>query len=180
MSNLTFLKDNRILAAPLPASLNTQGYLRHFVRVTCAKAALPLSTTDQIFRVYGGPVLVRLLVGVVTTIIASDPTLKVSSKALSDASVAVGTAVDIASTVDVSSSSAVGDMVFVEGDGTAAVLSRAGAAFVNATGDWICPQGEIYLTDTASPAGAITWDIYYQPLAENAYVQAVTAVTAAI
>lgn len=174
------LKSSRVAAPPVSGAVNNQALLAQFIRVTCVKAALPLSTTDQIYRVFGGPVLIKLLVGTVTTIIASNPTMKVSSKALSDAAVALGTAVDIASTVDVSSSSAVGDFINVPGDGTALVLARAGAVFVNALGQWICPQGEIYVTDTASPAGAITWDLYYQPLTEGAYVQAVTAVTAAI
>ena len=185
---MTLLKDTRSIIRPVTAAQNYQGYLSQFVRVTCVKAALPQNTTDQIFRVYGGAdaiagsaaIRVRALIGTVTTIIQStDPVMKVSAKALSTAAAAVGTATDIASTVTLASRE-VGGMIFVEGDGTAMVLSNAGCAFANAVGMWLCPQGEIYLTTTASKTGAITWDLYYQPLFENAYAAAVTATTAAI
>lgn len=135
--------------------------------------ALPASTTGQLFRVKGGKVRVLALVGTVTTAIQnSDPVLKVSSKALDASSAAVGTAVDIASTVDISSLE-VGGMVFVEGDGTALVKSNAGCAFIGAvTGNWIAPQGEIYLTTGATKTGAIKWDLWYQPMDAGAFVEA--------
>jgi hypothetical protein len=72
-------------------------------------------------------------------------------------------------------------MLFVEGDGTAMVKSTAGAAFIGAnSGQWIAPQGEIYITTSATNTGAIKWDIFYQPLDAGAYVEAVDTATAAI
>jgi hypothetical protein len=150
------------------------------LQVSRGAQSLPQTTTDLLYRVYGGRVLVRQLVGEVTTIIQnSDPVVKVSSKKLSDASAAVGTAVDIASTVDITSLE-VGGTVFVEGDGTALVKANAGSVLIGTnSGNWICPQGEIYLTTGASKSGAIKWDLWYQPLDPGAYVVA-NGVTTAI
>jgi hypothetical protein len=72
-------------------------------------------------------------------------------------------------------------MYFVEGDGTAGVLSNAGAAYVGPnSGQFIVPQGEIYLTTSATNTGAMKWDLWYQPLDEGAYVAPVNSATAAI
>ena len=145
--------------------------LEQWIKTTQPAIALPASTTGQLFRVFGGKVLVRALVGTVTTIIqSSDPVLKISSKQLDNAAAAVGTAIDIASTVDLSSLE-VGGTVFVEGDGTALVKANAGCVLGGTNdGTWIAPQGEIYLTTGATKTGAIRWDIWYQPLDEGAYV----------
>lgn len=136
--------------------------------------ALPASTTGQLFRVRGGKVLVRALIGTVTTtaIQGTDPVMKFSSKQLDAASAAVGTAVDIASTVDISSLE-VGGTVFVEGDGTAMVKANAGATFIGTnSGLWIAPQGEIYITTGATKTGGMIFDIWYQPIDPGSYVEA--------
>jgi hypothetical protein len=134
---------------------------------------LPQSTSDILFRVNGGKVRITSLIGTVTTAIAAtDPVAKISSKALGPGPAAVGTAVDVAATVDLSSLE-VGGMIFVKGDGTAMVKSTAGAAFIGpATGHWIAPQGEIYMTTTASKTGALRWDLTYEQIDEAAFVVA--------
>lgn len=151
------------------------------IHVACPSRTIPATTTDQIFRVKGGRVLVRRLVGEVTTAIQNQvDNMKVSSKALSAASVAIGTAVDVASNVDVANRE-LGGLYFVEGDGTAGVLSNAGAAFIGPnSGEWIAPQGEIYVTTSATNTGAMKWDIWYLPLDPGAYVEAVSTATVAI
>lgn len=138
-----------------------------------AGIALPATTTGQLFRVRGGRVLVKALIGTVMTATGATATnLKVSSKRLDDANVAVGTAVDVASNVSVASLEA-GAMAFVEGDGTAVVTSTAGAAFIGPnSGHWIAPQGEIYVTTSATNTGTMKWDIFYQPLDPGAIVEA--------
>lgn len=153
-----------------------------YTHVVTAARVLPAGTTDQIFRVKGGRVLVKALVGEVTT--AADATvtnLKVTSKKLNAAgTAAVGTAVDVASNVAVTSLE-LGGLVFVEGDGTALVKSNAGAAFVGAnSGNWIAPNGEIYITTDATNAGAFKWDLFYMPLDEGAYVESVGTAAVAI
>lgn len=162
--------QNRTYGTSTPISI-----LDQFVLVSQPTVALPATTTGQIFRVTGGRVLVRALVGEVTTATgATVTTCKVSSKKLSNANVAVGTAVDVASAVSVASLE-VGSLFFVEGDGTAAVTSTAGAAFIGTnSGLWIAPQGEIYLTTSATNTGSMKWDLWYQPLDAGAVVVAAT------
>lgn len=143
------------------------------ISVDRAAATIPATTTDIIFRVFGGRVLVKKLIGEVTTVIQTQAdNMKVSSKKLDNAGVAVGTAVDIAANVDITGKE-VGSFYFVEGDGTAGVLSLAGGALVGAnSGNWIAPQGEIYLTTSATNTGAMKWHIEYQPIDDGAYVTA--------
>lgn len=135
--------------------------------------ALPASTTGQLFRVKGGRVVVKALLGEVTTVIQTQAdNLKVSVKKLDAASAAVGTAVDVASNLDVTAIE-VGGFLFVEGDGTALVKSTAGGALIGPnSGMWIAAQGEIYLTTSATNTGAVKWDIWYQPLDAGAFVEA--------
>lgn len=155
--------------------------LDQYIQVSCPTRTIPATTTDQIFRVKGGRVLVKALLGTVTTIIqVQADNMKVSSKALDATSTAIGTAVDVAANVDVTGRE-VGGMYFVEGDGTAGVLSNAGAAFIGPnSGNWIAPQGEIYVTTSATNTGAMKWDIWYLPLDPGAYVEAVPTATVAI
>jgi hypothetical protein len=164
------------------ASVGGQAVVEQLVQVSRPSLALPQSTTEQLFRVRGGRVKVKALLGQVATtaIQSTDPVMKVSSKALDTASAAVGTAVDVASTVDTSSLE-IGGTVFVEGDGTALVKANAGATFIGTnSGEWIAPQGEIYLTTGASKTGQMKWDIWYEPLDAGSYVEAVGVATAAI
>ncbi len=109
--------------------------------------------------------MIKLLLGEVTTVIAgTDPILKVTSVPTT------GTAIDIASTVDISSLE-VGGLLVVEGDGTAIVKSNAGAAYLAAgVGLWVCPIGTIRIETGASKTGATKWDVWYQPLDEGAFV----------
>ena len=160
-----------------------QATLEQRTHVKRAAKVLPQTTTEILFKVIGGRVLVHNLVGEVTTVLTStDPIAKISSKKLNAAlDTAVGTAVDVASTVSLASLE-VGGFAYVEGDGTALVKSTAGAAFIGAnSGNWIAPNGEIYLTTGASnTTGAMKWDLWYQPLDEGAYVVAVDTATAAV
>lgn len=134
---------------------------------------LPATTTGRLFRVKGGKVLVRALIGTVTTIIqAQADNLKVSAQKLTNGSVASGTAVDVAANVDVTGLEA-GGHIYVEGDATAAVLSNAGAVLVGTnSGLWIAEQGQIYLTTSATNTGKVLWDLWYQPLDPGAFVEA--------
>lgn len=149
-----------------------QAYVNQYIHVNRPTALLPATSTDILFRVFGGRVLVHLFLGKVTVALDStDPVLKVSSKALSAASVAVGTAVDVASTATLASLE-VGGNVVVLGSGAAILKSNAGA-IVSTLGrvEWIAPQGEIYITTGGTNlTGFMQWDIWYQPLDEGAYV----------
>lgn len=155
--------------------------LSQWIRVKTPTRTIPATTTDQIFRVRGGRVLVRAILGTVTTVIQAQlDNMKVSSKKLDAASAAVGTAKDLSANVDITGLE-VGGTYFVEGDGTAGVLATAGGTFMGAnTGMCIVPQGEIYLTTSATNTGAMEWEMWYQPLDPGAYVDPVLTATAAI
>ena len=160
---------------------NGQSVINQFIHVARPTLALPQSTTEILFRVYGGRIHVKLLIGEVTTVIqSSDPVAKITSGRLDDASALVGTVYDIASTLNMSSDE-VGTIYTVEGDGTAIVSPQlAGAGYFGAVAGFVQPQGEIYLTTGASKTGAIKWDLWYQPLDEGAYAVAIPTATAAI
>jgi len=158
-----------------------QAYIYQTIHVKRAAKALPQTTTQQLFRVYGGRVMVHLLLGEVTTVIeGTDPVLKVSAERLDDAGALVGTVYDIASTLDISSDE-VGSIYTVEGDGTAIVSPQlAAAGYGTGRGPWVMPQGAIYITTGASKTGAIKWDLWYQPLDEGAFASAVDVATAKV
>lgn len=178
---MALLIKNVPQSTPASSSRGGRAVLDQFIHVNTAARTLPAGTTDQIFRVKGGRVLVKLLLGEVTTICSGTATnLKVSSKKLDAASAAVGTAVDVATNVAVTSKE-VGASYVAEGDGTAGVVTNAGASLpASGVGMWIAPQGEIYLTTDATNTGAFKWDIWYLPLDEGAYVESVVAATVAI
>lgn len=133
--------------------------------VAKAAAALPQTATGHLFVITGGRVMVTLLFGEVTTIIQStDPVIKVTGTPTT------GTAVDIASTVDISSLEAGGKLI-VEGDGTAIVKGNAGAAFfANGAHEFIACTGYIDLVAGASKTGAVKWDLFYFPIDDGALV----------
>ena len=134
-------------------------------RAEKAAATLPATTTQTIFTVAGGRVLVTLLVGEVTTIIqAQANNLKVTGAPT------VGTAVDLASNLDVNAKEA-GTLLLVEGDGTALVGANAGAA-LNGVGGCaiVVPVGVIRIETSATSTGATKWQIRYFPLDDGAVV----------
>jgi hypothetical protein len=151
-----------------------QPIVAQWINVSRTAATVPQSTTDILFRVYGGRVLIHKLLGEVTTVISgTDPQLSVLSKKLDGTPAAVGTAVTVASAATIASLE-VGGFVTVEGDGTALLKANAGALAMAGTWQtWVAPQGEIYLNAAASSVtGAMKWDLWYQPLDPGAYVAA--------
>lgn len=162
-------------------SVTGDAVLNQWIHVARAAKALPQTTTEQLFRVKGGRVLVHLLIGEVTTVIeGTDPVAKITAGRLNAAGdTLIGTVYDIASTLNMSSDE-VGTIYTVEGDGTAIISPQLAGAGYGAPQPWIMPNGEIYLTTGASKTGAIKWDIWYQPLDAGAYVVAVDVATAAV
>jgi hypothetical protein len=161
------------------ASTSQPVILDQWIKVSQPAVALPATTTGQLFRVRQGRVLVRGLLGEVTTIIQTQAcNTKISSKKLDNAGVAVGTAVDVASNLDITAIE-VGGFLWVEGDGTALVKATAGASLIGSnSGQWIAPQGEIYVTTAATNTGAVKWDIWYMPIDPGAFIEAATLTTA--
>lgn len=175
---MAFIVKNRNQAGVSSASRQGFSTVDQWIQVTQATnagagIALPATTTGQLFRVKGGRVVVKCLLGQVTTVIQTQANnMKVSSKALDAASTAIGSAVDIAANVDVTGLQ-VGGFYFVEGDGTAGVLANAGGSLIGTnSGYWIAPQGEIYITTSATNTGAMKWDVWYQPLDPGSFIEA--------
>lgn len=126
-----------------------------------------VSPGEALFTITGGRVLVtRLFAEVTDTFEGTDPVLSVTSAPTT------GTAVVLASTVD-SSSAEIGGFLSVEGDGSAIVLSVAGA--VLSTGvpcNCVVPIGNIGLISGASKTGSAKWTLTYFPLDLGAAVVA--------
>ena len=133
------------------------------IRVNKAAATIPQTTSQTIFTVTGGRVLVTLLFGEVTTVIQagannmsveSDPTVGVVS--------VLSSGLDIASL-------AVGILLTSEMDGTALIQGNAGMLGTG-QGKAIISAGIITCKTDASKTGATKWTLYYYPIDDGAYV----------
>jgi hypothetical protein len=138
--------------------------VEQLIRVSRATDSLPATATETIFTVSGGRILLKGLIGEVTTAIqnqACNLSVVVDSTA--------GAADDLASVVSVANLG-VGVLFSVEGDGTALLAGGIGwAQGMVGTGAVIAP-GEIQLTTSATNTGSVKWDLYYLPLDPAAYV----------
>ncbi len=134
-------------------------------RVAKSSATLPATTTQNIFTVSGGEVLITLLYGKVTTIVQTQAcNLKVTSAPT------VGTAVDLAADLNISADEA-GCIYRVEGDGTALVGANAGAGLSGVgRNEMIVPAGAIRIETSATNTGATEWVLFYKPLVNGARV----------
>lgn len=144
-----------------------QPVLEQWVRVSRSAASLPQTAAAAIFNVLGGRVIVKMLLGEVTTAIQNQVcNTKVTVNPTA------GTSGDVAANLDIANDE-VGTFYMVEGDGTALVGTNAGTSF--AAGGfqyWVAPVGTIDLETAASNTGAIKWDLFYIPLDPGAYVTA--------
>jgi hypothetical protein len=136
-------------------------------RVSQPAQSNPQTTSRALFTVTGGRVLVKLLIGEVTTVMEA---------ATNNTSVTFtpvgGSNADIASNLDVTGDAA-GTHWFVEGDGTALVATTTvnfAAVPAACAQFWICNPGTIYWKTGHSTTGAAKWDIYYTPLDPGAKV----------
>lgn len=147
-------------------------------RATQSAAALVQNAATDLFTVAGGDVLVTAVYGKVSTVIGANAiTIKLQYTKSG------GSAVDLNSATTITSD-AVGTLyspTFDPGD-TLSVQSLGGAdvpsvSFVNvglAGRGWILPAGAMtVLSSNADPdGGAITWNIFYVPLATGAAITA--------
>jgi hypothetical protein len=142
------------------AAINKGPFKSTWLQASRRTKNLPQTATEALFTVSGGRVLIKLLLGEVTTAIqAQANATKVSVNPTT------GTTADITATLDINGDEA-GTLYIVEGDGTALIGVNAGTGF-GAAGlphPWICPVGDIELVTAASNTGAIKWDCWYLPL----------------
>lgn len=135
------------------------------IHVSKASATVPQSTTQNIFVVSGGKVLIRALVGEVTTEIGAGttPDLQVQHDPTT------GTTIDVATDVVIASDE-VGTLYYVEGDGTALIPISSGYAQAAAGQGFILPPGTLQIVTSESTAGATKWDLWFLPLEDGAAV----------
>jgi hypothetical protein len=135
------------------------------IHVQKASATLPSSTTQDIFTITGGYVLVRALVGQVTVEVGAGttPDLQVQHDP------STGTTIDVATDVVIASDE-VGTLYYVEGDGTALIPISSGYAQAAAGQGFILPAGTLQIVTSETTAGATKWDLWYLPLDDGATV----------
>jgi hypothetical protein len=143
-----------------------QPVLEQWIRVPRATDTLPATTTETIFEVEGGRILLKALIGEITTAIQAQA-CNLSVNVDTDA----GAAVVLASTLEINAD-AVGQYYGVEGDGTALITVAGGYAPICNNGGVVIGPGAITLTTSATNTGSVKWDLYYLPLDANAYVTA--------
>src|SRR3990167_5312789 len=123
--------------------------------VAKASATVPNATTQDLFVVSGGRVLVMLLLGEVTTLMgATANNTKINSNPT------VGTTAIVASNLATENDEA-GTLYHVEGDGTALVGVNAGFCPTLVHVPWVCPAGTIELETGGNNTGATKWNIWY-------------------
>src|SRR3990167_6115488 len=127
----------------------------------------PTAATVAKFTVAGGAILAHLLYATI------DSTLETTA---SNVSVVVnpttGTSDDIATTAD-ATGIVTGDHILVEGDGTAAIVAAGVKIFpLGGPVPFLVPVGTIDIVHAAAMTGTLHWDLFWEPLSENASVTA--------
>lgn len=138
--------------------------LEQWIRVSRATDTLPATATETLFTVAGGRILMKAMIGEVTTVIQTQA-CNLSVNVDSDA----GGADVLASTLDISAD-AVGTYYGIEGDGTAVEDTGIGWGRICLGGGVVIAPGIITLTTSATNTGSVKWDLYYLPLDPTAYV----------
>jgi hypothetical protein len=138
------------------------------IKVDRATATIPATTTQTLFTVTGGRIILTGLVGEVTTIIqAQANAIKIVSTPTT------GTAKDISGTLDINAFE-VGALVSLDGTALSTALSgtNAGAALFARGAGIVVPIGAIRLNTAATNTGAMKWSLTYVPFDDGAAVAA--------
>ena len=133
------------------------------IRVDRATATLPQSTSSAIFNIVGGRVILRAIVGQVTTVLGAVGNLKLTSTPTS------GTASDICAVV-AAGSTAVQSLISIDGIAGNAAIIGTGAVRTMGTTGVILPVGTLDLSLSSSSTGSVKWTVCYQPLDDGAYM----------
>ena len=137
-------------------------------RVDKATATLPQTAAGDLFRVAGGRVLVKMIVGEVTTIIQA---IANATKLTFDP-VDAGATQDLCATLDITGD-AVGVMYHISG--TPADALRDNLNFARGTliaAPLILKPGDIMLDCAGSATGNVKWSIWYIPVEEGGNIAA--------
>ena len=129
-----------------------------------ATKALPATTTEALFTVSGGRVMIRQILGEVTTVIQTQAcNLKLN------ANPTVGSSVDICADLNISAL-AVGILLGITG--TFATALAQGLALVAQAAPTIVSAGTIDAITSATNTGAMKWTARWMPIDEGAVLVA--------
>ena len=127
----------------------------------------PTAATVAKFVVTGGDIMVHLMYGTILTTLEA-----VASNVSVTTNPTTGTTGTVATTAEGNGLLA-GNMILVEGDGTAAIVSATVKWSVLGTWvPWIVNIGDIEVIHAAAQTGSLRWDLFWEPLASNSAVAA--------
>ncbi|MET0426667.1 MAG: hypothetical protein ABW046_22560 [Actinoplanes sp.] len=140
----------------------TEGFL-----LERATAALPATTTGNIFTITGGRIVVRGLVGEVTTAIQAQAN---AVKIVFDPTVA-GSNVDLCATLDVNGL-VVGTYLGITGIATDPMKSALSVMKNDLDQGMFFGPGALALTTAATNTGSVKWSLFYIPIDTGVVVAA--------
>jgi len=138
-------------------------------RVDKAAATLPQTTTDNLFTISGGQVLLTSIVGEVTTVVQT----QANNTKLTLNPTATGASQDMCAVLDITAD-AVGELYTISGTVGDALRSDllVGLNSLWGAGGMVLSEGVIELNCAASNTGATKWYLTYIPLDDGASVAA--------
>lgn len=136
------------------------------IRIDRATAALPQTAASAIFTVTGGRVIVKLLLGEVTTIIQTQ-----ANNTKVKAVPTVGATVDLCAVKDITALE-VGGKLVVNGTAATALTQANAGAIIAQTVPVVVAAGAIHLDCAASNTGSVKWSLWYVPFDDGAFVVA--------
>lgn len=136
-------------------------------RVDRAAATLPATTQTPYFSVYGGRCLVTLLLGEVTTVVQAQ-----ACAASWEADPTTGTTNALCATFDMNAAEA-GTLLTVIGPVATAMTAGKSGAVQGPSSPVVVAVGDLELKTAATNTGATKWSLWYVPLDDGAYIQAV-------
>lgn len=136
-------------------------------RVDRASETLPATTQTPYFHVYGGRCAVTMLLGEVTTVVQAQ-----ACNASWESDPTTGTTNAMCAVVEMNAAEA-GTLMSITGTaGDAMILGKSGAV-KGQLAPVIVAVGDLKFKTSATNSGATKWSLWYIPLDDGAYIQAV-------
>lgn len=136
-------------------------------RVDRAAATLPATTQTPYFHVYGGRCIVTLLLGEVTTVVQTQ-----ACNASWEADPTTGTTNAMCAVLDITAAEA-GALFSITGAVGDAMIKGASGAVQGTSKPIVVAIGDLEFKTAATNTGATKWSLWYKPLDEGAYIEAV-------
>jgi len=140
--------------------------LQFGVKVDRATATLPQTTAAAIFNIKVGRVLLKQVVGEVTTVIQTQ-----ANNTKLTANPTTGTSVDICAVLSITGDE-VGTLYGITGLNTDALIGINAGALPGQTRPVVLPVGTLDLDCAASNTGSVKWTVFYVPVDDGAYMEA--------